>query len=191
MLTSEWAFVPPGWAAPCSVLAVQVRVLNVWTQQPSVSLLHLLMCPQCCCCSECLSQTPELRTWSQSATTAPAGSSSAPCPEDHNCSSSRAETAQCWSDQVKHSTCPHRAAAESEPDPHPHWMMCCRVSWCVAEPELTRTVRFLTHTGVLIGRFWHSKITWWEVWRRWSKDCLLKLWILMSENLTIDSPNKP
>lgn len=165
MGTSGGACLASWWAAPCSVLALQVFALNFQTLQSSVVPVHLSL--TLCCCSECLSQAPELWTWSQSATTAPAGFSSAPCPEVHNCSSSPAETALCWLDQVRRTVCPHRAAAESSPDPSPRLMMRWRVS-C--------TVRCSIRTGGLTTHFWHSKWTWWKAWEEWrtakSKYCL-------------------
>lgn len=180
MGTSAGALVPSGWAAPCSVLAVQIFLWNVQIQQSWVAPVHLLLCP--CCCSECLFRTPEPRTWSQSATTAPAGFSSAPGPEVHKCSSPHAETALCCSDQVKYSICPHRAAPKSWPYPSSHPAMYCSVSWCAAETALGCTVGFLIWTDALIERFWHSKLTWWGAQeRRQTAPNVGKSWGLYTE----------
>lgn len=157
MESSAGASVPPGWPSACSTVSVEIFVPSFRTQQFGNAPVLLLLCP--CRCSECLYQRPVLRTWSQSATTAPTGSSSAPCPEVHSCNSYPVETTRRSSDRVKCSVCPHRAATTRRPDLAPHQMRQCSVFWCAAETAGVSTAGLLTRSDALIWSFWCSRWT--------------------------------
>ena len=162
MGTSEGASAPPGSSAPCSDAAAQIFVLNSQPEPSSAVPLPLCLRP-CGCCSGCLPQTAELWPGSLRATTAPAGSSSAPCPEAHSCSSARGRTARCWCDRVRRSVCPHRAAAESSPHPHPRSPMSYSAPWrTTGHPAARLSMRRRVWTGpcTVCGGVWHSVWPW-------------------------------
>lgn len=116
------AFLSPGWSPLCSPVD-PVSALYAHTQQAAVR--QLLAPPDWR--TECWSQALGLWLclWSRSATTAPAGSSSAPCPEVRSCSSSLAGTDLRSFRRERRSVCPRRAAAATAVGPNRLWARSC------------------------------------------------------------------